>query len=366
MTAPAGVIALVVAGASNSARFPRSAVFSLPDGAAAAGPFALDAVSGAITVAAPAALAALAGRAPVSFRVALVNGDGLGPAGAPTVRVSIAVVSSFVVTCPLPTAARVRIVLAQANTNHSVVVREVTVVGAAGPLPPAQLLAVQPPTSAAATWSWGTRASMAPAASLAALTDGEWGSVASAALRAGVGTAGVSQPRFVDISLAGATNAAVPVRAVSLFVATMETSAFAAHAFAPQGAFIQLLRAANPDAVFAAGVGATLAAWAAGGPSTGYALNFTTDFSRAGCAPAAAALLVAVSPTFASADGDAVTLSMADAFEGAAPAACESLVPGGAWAAVAQPQRAPADGRWLFAPVALGRGAVMLRCTRDA
>jgi hypothetical protein len=56
----------------------------------------------------------------------------------------------------------------------------------------------------------------------------------------------------------------------------------------------------------------------------------------------------------------------ADAFEGAAPAACESVVPGGAWAAVAKPQRSPADGRWHFEPVALGRGAVMLRCLRSA
>ena len=89
-----------------------------------------------------------------------------------------------------------------------------------------------------------------------------------------------------------------------------------------------------------------------------------TDVSTAsGTGPVAAVIAVAVSPAFSSAPGDAVVLSLADAFDGEPPAACDSIVPGGSWAPVALPHW---DGvRWRFdAPLPLARGAVMLRCTR--
>jgi hypothetical protein len=92
-----------------------------------------------------------------------------------------------------------------------------------------------------------------------------------------------------------------------------------------------------------------------------------TDVATAsGAGPVAQVVLVAVTASFASAPGDAVMLSMADAFEGAAPAACESAAPGAAaWAPLAPPTRDAGGGRWRFASaVALARGAAVVRCSR--
>ena len=88
----------------------------------------------------------------------------------------------------------------------------------------------------------------------------------------------------------------------------------------------------------------------------------TAPAAAAGNGPVASVILAAVAPGFASAPGDAITLSMADPFEGAPPA-CESATPGAPWAAVAAPVRR-ADGRWLFGSLALGRGAVVVHCSR--
>jgi hypothetical protein len=87
-----------------------------------------------------------------------------------------------------------------------------------------------------------------------------------------------------------------------------------------------------------------------------------------GTGPVLQVVLVAVAAGFASEPGDAVTLSIADAFEVAAPAACESAVPGGAaWAPIAPPTRDARSGRWRFAAaVALARGAAVVRCSRAA
>ena len=85
----------------------------------------------------------------------------------------------------------------------------------------------------------------------------------------------------------------------------------------------------------------------------------------AGAGPVSEVVVVAVAAAFASAPGAAVALSLADAFEGAAPAACASVAPGGGWEPLAPPQRSGAGGRWVFgAAVPLARGAAMVRCSR--
>ena len=64
-----------------------------------------------------------------------------------------------------------------------------------------------------------------------------------------------------------------------------------------------------------------------------------------------------------SSPGDAAVLSTAAAaFGGALPASCEAMWPGApAWSPVPLPTVTDSH-RWLFAPVPLVRGALLLRC----
>lgn len=90
----------------------------------------------------------------------------------------------------------------------------------------------------------------------------------------------------------------------------------------------------------------------------------TDPHTAAGNGPVTSVILVAVTSTFTSTHGDAVTLSMADAFEGAAPATCESITPGQtAWTMISVPQ-VLTNGRWQFGSLTLNRGAIVLRCSR--
>jgi hypothetical protein len=90
----------------------------------------------------------------------------------------------------------------------------------------------------------------------------------------------------------------------------------------------------------------------------------TDPNTDAGNGPVTSVALVAVTATFTSTNGNAVTLSMADAFEGTAPATCESITPGQtSWTRVVVPQ-IQTNGRWLFVSLALNRGALVLRCSR--
>jgi hypothetical protein len=112
---------------------------------------------------------------------------------------------------------------------------------------------------------------------------------------------------------------------------------------------------------------------AAGGADAGAVLlnaftvggGCTSPRVAGGNGPVGAVVLVAVAPGFVSEPGASLSLSMADAFEGAEPGACESATPGAAWAPVPTP-RLQDSGRWLFDPVGMTRGALVVRCTRDS
>ena len=93
----------------------------------------------------------------------------------------------------------------------------------------------------------------------------------------------------------------------------------------------------------------------------------TAPGADAGNGPVASVLAVAWSRAGASSAGDSVALALADAFEGTAPATCESIAPGdGAWQSLPPAARAPDTGRWLLQSVPLRRGAALVRCNRTA
>ena len=291
-TAPLGIVAIDVDGVSNSARWPRSTVFSVLGGAAAALPFAINASSCAVTVSGD--LSALAGGSRF-FTVSLTNGDGVPPAGASFINVSISVVFAFVVTCPLPTAARVRFIFAPNSNGVPVGVREVTVTGASGVIPAANLLPVQGPSMVQGWWSYGTQSSFTGASSLSALTDGVFGSYAGPILTTFTNINSAAGARYTDVGIANSSNVYVPVRSASMHLAMTNASLGTVGAFPPSGSWIQLWTA-NSGAVTAQTAGSTLSSWTKGGADVGHSFNFSADFSMVACAPLTLALLHASDP----------------------------------------------------------------------